>query len=770
MQVADKYRLQRQIGWSDEAEVHSGPMDPTRRVPVAVKIRHGMGGPPRPDGNRARFLSAVNDQQAAVEAGCKQFAPIFESGHEGDDAFYVTRHYQRSLDSLIQGRVTLEPAALQKITAGVLQALEELRDKRTRAHGNLKPTNVFLDGKSVPAATVVLSDIARPEDAPTQGADCYALGTVLVQLVRERTIRNFDWPIEPSDDWASLGPQADAWREYCNVLMSPELSAHPEALATARKAFKGMRNLPTVASRRPGGSVGAGVKVAAPAGRGGLWTGVAVLAALGVFAATLLVPAADSKLGRQFRGIGALAGLYRLVDPTPAPGGTASPAPATDASSPEAGATPALVQAAPPSDAGQPTPAAATPAPTVAVVEATPAPTPPPTPNVTDKWVRYVTTLQGFQGSLNDPALLDQPEMLNFNLTRLKDDIGFSPVKDEPTVRAFLKVLPTELKATGDQPDLPGDLWIKEGTTRQGDVQSVTYQWGRSGYRLAFNRVPAPGGNGPAFYLAATTVPVQFGAVLAKRAEGDGKGPLSGAASVRGPVAWEYVRGTYAPRQSWLVLDAVNAPFYANAGRPSYDHPLNGISGIEAVRLARAAGCALPTLAQWSALLASPAGQEWAGQWQTAAKVRGPQWAAFAKGIQNQHITGAKLPNDQCFGDRNDLNAVGQNGDQNWFFEPVTSRLIRGYAQLIGNVGQYVVDDARNPTKYYFAGGSAEAAPSAFQSLGSPPVVGAPFVAAADGGLRLAVAAKGSGSDKNPALDDLKKNLKAELARAEKLQ
>ena len=123
MLVAEKYRLQREIGWSTEAEVHSGAFDPVRKVPVAVKIRHGMGGPPQPDGNRERFLRAVADQQAAVEAGCRQVAPIFEAGHEGDHAFYVTQLYPRSLDSLIQGRVALEASALRRIMAGVLQAL-----------------------------------------------------------------------------------------------------------------------------------------------------------------------------------------------------------------------------------------------------------------------------------------------------------------------------------------------------------------------------------------------------------------------------------------------------------------------------------------------------------------------------------------------------------------------------------------------------------------------------------------------------------------------
>ena len=264
-------------------------------------------------------------------------------------------------------------------------------------------------------------------------------------------------------------------------------------------------------------------------------------------------------------------------------------------------------------------------------------------------------------------------------------------------------------------------------------------------------------------------MPVRFGVVLAKMAEADGKGPLSGASSVRGPVAWEFANGNYGLRVSWMVLDSVNAAYYANAGRPSADSPMNGLSAIEASRLARAAGCTLPTLAQWNAVLASPSGQKWTAEWQVAAKVRGPQWSVMARGIQAQHVTGAKLPNDQCFGDRTDLNPVGQSPDQNLFFDPVGTHVLGGFANLIGNVGQYVVDDARNPTKFYFAGGSAESAPSVFQSLTAPPAA-SPFLAFADGGLRLAVLAKGNGSEKNPVLDKLNADLDTELARVQKLQ
>ncbi len=762
MPVADKYRLQRQIGWSDEAEVHAGPPDAAHGgVPVAVKIRHGMGGPPRPDGNRARFLRAVNDQQAAVLAGCRQVAPIFETGSEGDNAYYVTQHYQRSLDSLIQGRVVLAAPVLRRLTAGVLQALEELRDRHGRAHGNLKPTNIFLDGKTVTSARVVLGDLALREEAGSQGVDAYALGAVLYQLVRGRSIRNFDWPIEPGPDWERLGPQADPWREFCNVLMSPEVSAQPDALVRVRDAFKNMRRLGAAAAKgakvaRPRGE--AGIERPAAPRRKGLWAGIgAGIAAVSAAVAMLFQPA-DSKLGKQFRSLPVLASLFSLVDlprPTVALPAWTPPPPVTGPT-----ATPPLVAQA------SPTPATPEPTATPVMAEATP---PPPVVNPGDKWIGYGARLTQFRSTVNDPALLDQPDVMISRMIQLKDDVGFLPVKDEPSVAAFLALLPPKIEATGDQADLPATLWTKEATTRQDDVQSITYQWNNPPVRVVFNRVNATGGNGPAFYLSATVVPVQLGVRLAKIAETDGKGPLSGASSPKGPVAWQVQGGNYYLRPSWMVADSVNTPLYAAAGRPTGDSPMNGLNAVEAFRLARAAGCALPTLAQWDAVLASPSGQQWTEEWQSAAKVRSPQWAEFAKRIQSQHITGAKLPNDQCFGDRNDLGAVTQTADPNLFFEPVNTRVLKGFAHLIGNVGQYVVNDARNPTKYYFAGGSAEAAPSVFQSLTAPPEAN-PYVAAADGGLRLAAPAKGSGSDKNPVLDKLKHDLDVELARVQKLQ
>ncbi len=755
MLIAEKYRCNRQVGWSDDAEVHSGPPDATHGVAVAVKIRHGLPGPPRPDGRRDRFLRAANDQQAAVLAGCKFVAPVFETGQEGNNAFYVSQQYPRSVDSLIQGRVAMEPAALHRLTDRILKTLEDLRDKHGRAHGNLKPTNIFLDGKSITAAAVILSDLTIREEGTNQGVDCYSLGTVLYQLIRGRSVKHFDWPMVHGPDWDKLGPAADGWREFCNVLMSPETSANPDALATARQAFKNMRRLAAAGRRHvtAGAATDAEterMRSASTPAKKGLLAGLGTALVAGVSAVVLAVQPADSKAKTYLRTLPVL-GLYAArVFPLPTP----APAPTPDHAQELAGNT----------SAPEPT-AAATPPP---APTAPPTPTPPPTPT----YIGYAALLGRFKDRVGAPEMVDAPENLTGYVRSLKDDIGFDRnVQGDPKVAAFVKKLPPQIPSTGSQAELPANLWTKENAGREGDVQFVVYHLNVAPQiRMQFNRVNVP--NGPAFFLSATTVPLRLGAILAKGAETGG--PFQGAASPKGPVCWQYASGQYIPRPSWITLDYFNAELYKTdnaANPPTYDHPMNGVSGGEALRLVRVAGCTLPTRTQWEAVLASPSGQEWMHNWQAQAKVRGPGWTKFAQDAKARSgaNAGTKLPNDQCFGDRASLEPATSAGDGSLFFEPVDRRRIGGYAHLIGNVGQYVVDNAGAPTKYYFAGGSAESAPGVFQSLPEPPPVPNPFVAVADAGFRLAAAAKGNGSDKNPVLDTLKKDLDAEIARAQKL-
>ena len=760
MPIAEKYRLNRQVGWSDEAEVHAGPLDPTLGVPVAVKIRHGAGGLVRPNGNRERFLKAANDQQAAVLKGCKGIAPIFEIGKEDRNAFFVTKLYPRSLESLIQGRVSLDTAGLHRLADGVLRALELLRDKHGRAHGNLKPTNVFLDGKTIASATVVLGDLALP-DQGSEAGDCYALGATLYQTLRGRHVRNFDWPMVHGADWEKLGPAANAWRRFCNVLMAPDLGAQAAPLAEVRLAFRKMKAWANAAPSLSGAGVSSvGDAPVKGGGKKGMFAGIAATLAALAAGAGLYLSQTNQKIADRLRGVSGKVNTAASLGP--ALGGLVKSLPGRHGSNGGTGNG-----AGGDSDVSNgaadvsPTPEAT---PALAVATPTPTPTPIPISTAGDKWIGYSALLQKLKDTLSDPAALEQTDQLNGALSSFKENARYQTVSSEVSVGDFMRRLPPKVEATGDQPDLPASLWTKKSNTKQEEIQTATYAWNANGFQVQFNRVAPVGGNGPAFYLSATTVPVGFGVILAQMSAGAGK-----LQTVGGPVAWALNNGAFALRPSWLAADAFN-PYYASTGRPAAESPMNGLSGAEALQLARAAGCALPTLAQWDATLASPAGQAWTAQWQAFAKVRSPEWSTFAKGIQAKHATGSVLPNIQCFGDHTDLNAVGTTPDPNLFFEPFNSRMLKSFAHLIGNVGQYVVDDARNPTHYYFAGGSAESAPSVFADLAKPPAAISPFLPVADGGLRLAIAAKGNGSDKNPVLDKLKVDVDAELARVAKLQ
>ena len=696
MPIADKYRLNRQVGWSDEAEVHAGPLDPTHGVAVAVKIRHGAGGLVRPDGNRERFLRAANDQQAAVLAGCKGVAPIFETGQEGNDAFFVTALYPRSLESLIQGRVSLDAGGLHRLADGVLRVLELLRDKHGRAHGNLKPTNVFLDGKTVSSATVVLGDLALPDQASEAG-DCYALGATLYQLLRGRHVRNFDWPMVHGEEWEKLGPAANAWRRFCNVLMAPDLGAQAAPLAEVRQAFRKMKAQANAAPSLSGAGVSsAGDRAPASGGsRKGTFAGVTATVAALAAGAGLYVSQTNQKLADRLRGVSnqvntaatlgpALGGLVKSLpgrrgqknsggEGINGNGGSEGDANGTAEASPtpEAEATPAVVVATP-----------------------TPAPTAIPISTAGDQWIGYSALLQKLKDTLSDPAAVEQTDQLNGALSSFKENARFQTVSSEAAVGDFLRRLPPKLEATGDQPDLPASLWTKKSNAKQEEIQTATYAWSANGFQMQFNRITPVGGNGPAFYLSATTVPVGFGVILAQMSAGAGKLQPEG-----GPVAWALNNGAFALRPAWLVADAFN-PYYANTGRPAADSPMNGLSGAEALQLARAAGCTLPTLAQWDATLESPAGQAWSAQWQAFAKVRSPEWSDVRQGASRPSTRrGAVLPNTQCFGDRVDLNAVGTASDPDLFFEPYNTRVLKSFAHLIGNVGQYVVDDARSPSQ-----------------------------------------------------------------------
>ena len=383
-------------------------------------------------------------------------------------------------------------------------------------------------------------------------------------------------------------------------------------------------------------------------------------------------------------------------------------------------------------------------------------PPPPPTPDGHADREAYLVLLRQVRQDLDLPSVRAQPEELNNALDRLRNN-------ESSQANDFVKSLPGPVVAATEEPALPADRWKKDPSVLPtAERPGVVYQFPSAGVRMPFNRVTTPNG---AFYVSATTVPVQLGRVLAHQAKVTRTGGILGA------TAWAYDGGNYSLRRAWFD-DANNLAAYKGLdGQPEAGSPMNGISAQEAALMAQAAGCSLPTLSQWTALLESPAGQYWKTNWRTVAKVRGPAWEKFAKDLERRIGAGevvrgdVSMPYDRCFGGTHTSDRVGSDPDSNLFFERVDSRLHEGYCHLIGNVGQYVTDDTR--TKYYFAGGSAESDPAYFAGDLARPPVASPIIVFPDGGLRLVVGAtKGGTSDQDFA--KLSKSVDDELARVQK--
>ncbi|HSI36235.1 MAG: hypothetical protein ACAI43_05085 [Phycisphaerae bacterium] len=173
------------------------------------------------------FLDAVRVQQDVGSGGAKHWAPIYEAGAVGRSGYYVTTHYPRSAQKLIAGRVKLTPVSLQKLIAGAVEGLLELQRTADRAHGNLKPSNLLIDGESeIESAAIHLTDPCPKEQLPAgpaaQQADLAAVGNLICQLVLHRLFKGSQsWPIPDSPEWRRLGAKGKAWRDLCNKLLNP---------------------------------------------------------------------------------------------------------------------------------------------------------------------------------------------------------------------------------------------------------------------------------------------------------------------------------------------------------------------------------------------------------------------------------------------------------------------------------------------------------------------------------------------------------------------
>jgi hypothetical protein len=146
-------------------------------------------------------------------------------------AYAILDRYERSVQSLIEGRVRLTNDDLRNLFGSVFAGLLDLRKIEGRPHGNVKPPNILLTHSAdLAAATVHLSDPAAAGalTAKSGEKDLAELGKILFELVNLRPYSG--GTIGPSKDWNRLGPNGEDWRKLCNALLDPGAPAEERNL------------------------------------------------------------------------------------------------------------------------------------------------------------------------------------------------------------------------------------------------------------------------------------------------------------------------------------------------------------------------------------------------------------------------------------------------------------------------------------------------------------------------------------------------------------
>jgi len=178
----------------------------------------------------AGFLQRV-DRQKQAAASSPFFAPILAAGQDERGVWYVTRFYTNSVKGKLDRFVVLEAPDLFHVVQSVVRAARHLQATQGCSHGNLQPTNIFIDGPGKPRnSPVVVADPQRGDaDQARQFelADLRSIGELIFQLAVRRKV-DFAWvtpPLEATPEWAQVfGNKAPGWLELCNRLLAPNLS------------------------------------------------------------------------------------------------------------------------------------------------------------------------------------------------------------------------------------------------------------------------------------------------------------------------------------------------------------------------------------------------------------------------------------------------------------------------------------------------------------------------------------------------------------------
>lgn len=233
------YTIKRTHALAPLTSVHEAVAADGRPGRFALKIFHP---PPSTNIKRAYaiegwLIAAETQQRAARKDGSVVEVLAFGRCEEG--AYAVMPWQENPLEPWIK---TLTPKGdtLRALAECLLNTIEKWEAQTGAPHGNLRPSNVFLDRKGpLVGMTARLSDPAFLPGAKPEAlrhADFAAIGATLAHIVRRRPPGT--WPIEDAPEWKALGPGGKGWLDFCNFLLNPSPKEGEITLAEARKHLR----------------------------------------------------------------------------------------------------------------------------------------------------------------------------------------------------------------------------------------------------------------------------------------------------------------------------------------------------------------------------------------------------------------------------------------------------------------------------------------------------------------------------------------------------
>jgi hypothetical protein len=250
MEIFGPFETGRLLDSGGGATVYEARKEGDRKGRYAVKVfslEHAIEAAPSEEAAElaplfhdiaATFTQRINLQKQAAE-GSPYVAPILGGGQDERGIWFATQFYVRSIQGMLDRLVVLETADLHHVVLSVVRAALHFKKVCGRSHGNLKPSNIFLEGAGKPRSSQVVVTDPLPGDAGEveryELADLRAVGELLYQLALHRKADfSSGWvilPVEATKEWTDLfGKRTAEWLALCNRLLDHALGSQNYSL------------------------------------------------------------------------------------------------------------------------------------------------------------------------------------------------------------------------------------------------------------------------------------------------------------------------------------------------------------------------------------------------------------------------------------------------------------------------------------------------------------------------------------------------------------